>query len=160
MLLQAVIGAHLEALEDFSIGSLDMSITLWMSNGRIADLDAKILTVSLKCAVGELGPIVGDDPVQDPNLQTMDLINLTADCLLILTTGVASDHFVNLWMAMYRYRNPLMAPMALENRSMMSSSHTANGHEAGIICSVCTSVWMRLVRNWHISHLFTSSMAS
>jgi hypothetical protein len=66
MLLQAVIGAHLEALEDFSIGSLGMSITLWMSNGCITDLDAKFLAVSLKCAVGGLGPIVGDDPVQDP----------------------------------------------------------------------------------------------
>jgi hypothetical protein len=32
MLLQAVIGARLEAFEDFSICSLDLSITLWMSN--------------------------------------------------------------------------------------------------------------------------------
>jgi hypothetical protein len=30
-----------------------------------------------------------------PNLQMIDLINLTADCLMILTIGVASDHFVN-----------------------------------------------------------------
>jgi hypothetical protein len=29
-------------------------------------LDAKILTVSLECTAGELGPIVGDDPVKDP----------------------------------------------------------------------------------------------
>jgi hypothetical protein len=50
MLLQAVIGACPETLEDFSIGSLDLSITLWMSNRRIVDLDAKILIVSLKCA--------------------------------------------------------------------------------------------------------------
>jgi hypothetical protein len=63
MLLQAIIGAHLEALEDFSIGSLDLSITLWMSNRRIADLDAKILTISLEHTTGELGPVVGDDPV-------------------------------------------------------------------------------------------------
>jgi hypothetical protein len=50
----------------------------------------------LKCVVGELGPVVSDDPVQDPNLQMMDL---TMDCLLILTTGVTSDHLVNLSMA-------------------------------------------------------------
>jgi hypothetical protein len=66
MLLQVVIGVCPEALEDFSIGSLDLSITLWMSNRRIAYLDAMILTVSLKCAAGELGPVVGDDPIQDP----------------------------------------------------------------------------------------------
>jgi hypothetical protein len=65
MLLQAVIGAHLEALEDFSIGSLNLSITLWMSNGRIVDFDAKILVVSLECTAGELGPIVSDDPIRD-----------------------------------------------------------------------------------------------
>jgi hypothetical protein len=66
MLLQAVIRACLEALEDFSIGSLNLSITLWMSNRYIVDLDAKILTVSLEHAVGELGPVVRDDPVRDP----------------------------------------------------------------------------------------------
>jgi hypothetical protein len=66
MLLQAVIGARLEAFKDFSIGSFDFPITLWMSNGHIADLDAKILVVSLKCTAGELGPIIGDDSVRDP----------------------------------------------------------------------------------------------
>jgi hypothetical protein len=66
MLLQAIIGACLEALENFSVGSLDLSITLWMSNGRIADLDAKILAVSLERAGGELEPVVGVDPIQVP----------------------------------------------------------------------------------------------
>jgi hypothetical protein len=66
MLLQAVIRVCLEALEDFSIGSLNLSITLWMSNRYIVDLDAKILTVSLEHAVGELGPVVRDDPVRGP----------------------------------------------------------------------------------------------
>jgi hypothetical protein len=66
MLLQAVIGVYLETIEDFSVGSLDLPITPWMSNRRIADLNAKILTVSFERAAGELGPIVGDDPVQDP----------------------------------------------------------------------------------------------
>jgi hypothetical protein len=55
----------LKTLEDFSIGSLDLSVTFWMSNERITDLDAKVLAVSLKCTAGELGPIVGHDPVQD-----------------------------------------------------------------------------------------------
>jgi hypothetical protein len=32
----------------------------------IADLNAKVLVVPLECAAGELGPIVGDDPVRNP----------------------------------------------------------------------------------------------
>jgi hypothetical protein len=36
-----------------------------MSNGRIVDFDAKILTVSLERTAGELGPIVSDDPIRD-----------------------------------------------------------------------------------------------
>jgi hypothetical protein len=88
-----------------------------------------------------------------PNLQTMDLMNLTEDCLLILTTGVAYGHLVNLSMAMFRYRNPLTA---LGNGPRMSSPHTANTHEGRIICSVCAGVWICLAWNWHASHLFSS----
>jgi hypothetical protein len=66
MLLQAVISACLEALEDFSVFTFDLSITLWMGNGHIADLDAKIFTISLECTASELGPVVSDDPVRDP----------------------------------------------------------------------------------------------
>jgi hypothetical protein len=96
MLFQAIIGASLETLKDFCVGSLHLAIALWVSNRGIADFYVKIFTVPLECVVGELGPVVSDDPVQDPNLQMMDL---TMDCLLILTTGVTSDHLVNLSMA-------------------------------------------------------------
>jgi hypothetical protein len=34
-----------------------------------------------------------------PNPHMMDLMNFIVDCLLILTTGVASCHLVNLLMA-------------------------------------------------------------
>jgi hypothetical protein len=68
----------------------------------------------------------------------IDMINLNVDCLLILTTGVTSYHFVNLSMVTYRYRYP---PMTLRNGPRMSIPHTVNGHEGGIICSICTSVW-------------------
>jgi hypothetical protein len=53
------------ALKDFCIGSLHLAIGLWMSNGRIADLDAQILTVPLDGTAGELGPVVHDDPIWD-----------------------------------------------------------------------------------------------
>jgi hypothetical protein len=63
MLLQAIIGTRLETLEDFSIGSLNLLVALRMC---IANLDAKVLAISLKHAACELGPVVRDDPIWDP----------------------------------------------------------------------------------------------
>jgi hypothetical protein len=107
----------------------------------IVDLDAKILAVFLKHVTGELGPMSVMILFMTPNLQMTDFMNLTVDCLLILTTRVAFGHLVNLSMMTYRYRNPLMA---LGNGPRMSSPHMANGHEGGIICSVCACDWIRL----------------
>jgi hypothetical protein len=72
-----------------------------------------------------------------PTLQMINLINLTTDCFLILTTGVAFGHFVNLSMATYRYGYP---PTALGNGPRMFIPHTMNNHEGGIICSICAGV--------------------
>jgi hypothetical protein len=66
MSLQAIVGVSLKALEYFYIGMLHMSITLWMSNRGIANLDAKIFTVPLESTTSKLGPIAGDDFVWDP----------------------------------------------------------------------------------------------
>jgi hypothetical protein len=66
MLLQAIVGASLKALAYFNIGMLHLSIALWMSNRRIANLDAMIFAVPLEGTASKLGPIVGDDPVWDP----------------------------------------------------------------------------------------------
>jgi hypothetical protein len=66
MLLQAIIGASLMALEYFHIGTLYVPIAFWMSNRGIANLDAKILAVPLEGTASKLGPIVGDDPIWDP----------------------------------------------------------------------------------------------
>jgi hypothetical protein len=79
-----------------------------------------------------------------PNLYMMDLMNFTADCLLILTTGVASGHLVNLSMVTYRNQYP---PTARGNGLTMSSPHTVKGHEGGIICSVCASMLICLAWN-------------
>jgi hypothetical protein len=95
-------------------------------------------------------PLVNWDPLSvmirfgTPNLHMMDLMNFIADCLLILTTGVASDHLVNLSMATYRN---LYTPTARGNGPTMSSPHTSKGHEGGIICSVCDSMWICLTWN-------------
>jgi hypothetical protein len=40
MFLQAIIGAGLETVKDFYVGSFDVSIALWVSNRYIANLDA------------------------------------------------------------------------------------------------------------------------
>jgi hypothetical protein len=66
MLLQAIIGASLNAVEYFYIGTLHLSITFWMSNRCIANLDVKIFAVPLKGTASKLELIVGDDPVWDP----------------------------------------------------------------------------------------------
>jgi hypothetical protein len=137
MLFQAIIGACLEIPEYFSIGPLNLPIALWMCDRRIIDLDAEVFAVLFKHSTGTLGPIVCDDPVRDPNLQKIDLINLTADCLLIMTTRVAFIHFVNLSTATYKYRYPLMA---LGNGLRMSSPHMGKGHEGGNICSIYAGV--------------------
>jgi hypothetical protein len=66
MLLQAIVGTNLKALEYFCIGMLHLSIAIWMSNRRIANLDAKIFVVPLQGTTSKLAPIVGDDLVWDP----------------------------------------------------------------------------------------------
>jgi hypothetical protein len=66
MLLQAIVGVSIKALEYFFIGMLHLAIALWMSNKRVANLDAKIFAIPLEGTASKLGPIVGDDPVWNP----------------------------------------------------------------------------------------------
>jgi hypothetical protein len=66
MLLQAIVRECFETLENFYIGSFNLTIARWVSNRRIANLDAKVFTVPLEGVVGKLGPIVSYDSVQDP----------------------------------------------------------------------------------------------
>jgi hypothetical protein len=53
-----------------------------LDDGRIEDLDAKILAVSLEHAAGELRLVVGDDPVQD--LKPVDDRLDELDCGLLI----------------------------------------------------------------------------
>jgi hypothetical protein len=53
-----------------------------MSNRCIADLDANVLAVPLKCAAGKLGPVVGDDPIRDSKSTDDGLDKL--DCGLLV----------------------------------------------------------------------------
>jgi hypothetical protein len=84
MLFQAIISASLKTLKNFCVGSLHLAIVLWVSNGRIANFYAKIFTVPLECIAGKLGPIVSDDPVQDPKLADDGLDKLDFGLLIDL----------------------------------------------------------------------------
>jgi hypothetical protein len=72
----------LETLKDFYVGYLHLAIALWVSNGCIANFYFKNFTVPLECAVGELGPVINDDPVQDPKPADDGLDKL--DCGLLI----------------------------------------------------------------------------
>jgi hypothetical protein len=63
MLLQAIIGASLKALEYFHIDPCHLPIAFCMSNKGVSNLDDKIFTVPLEGTASKLGPIVGGDPV-------------------------------------------------------------------------------------------------
>jgi hypothetical protein len=80
MLFQAVIGACLETLEYFSVGSLDLSIALQMCNRCIADLDAEVFVVFFKTLLVNWDPLLVMILFGTPNLQTIDLINMIVDC--------------------------------------------------------------------------------
>jgi hypothetical protein len=82
MLLEAIISASLKNLKNFYVGSLHLVIALWVSNRSIASFYANIIAVSLECAAGELGPIVSDDHVRDPEPVVDGLDEL--DCRLLV----------------------------------------------------------------------------
>jgi hypothetical protein len=81
MFFQAIKGEGLETLKDFCVGSFDLSIVFCVSNRCIANLDAQFFTLFLEGTAGKLGPVM--ILFGTPNKQTIDLMNLTADCLLI-----------------------------------------------------------------------------
>jgi hypothetical protein len=65
MLLQSIVCASPETVEYFCVGSLNLTIAFWMSNRRVANLDAQVFIVPLKSAASKLGPIVSYDSVQE-----------------------------------------------------------------------------------------------
>jgi hypothetical protein len=141
MLFQGIIGVSLETLKDFCVGSLHLTIALWVSNGGIADFYAKIFTLSLECAVAELGPVVSDNPVQDVKPTDDGLDKL--DCGLLIDL----DHRGRLRSLGEFVDGDIEIPIPSDGPGKwprMSNPQTANGHEGGIICSVYAGVWICL----------------
>jgi hypothetical protein len=94
-----------------------------MSHRRKAELGADALAILLEEPTFELGPVVRNDRLGTPNLQIIELRKATTAPWVILTTGVASSHFVNLSIATKRKRYP---SIALGNGPRISTPHTAN----------------------------------
>jgi hypothetical protein len=130
MLFKAVIGACLESPEDFCVCPLSLAIAPGMSQKRKVELGVDALAILLEEPTFELGPVVRNDTAWDPKFVDIDLRKATATPWVILTIGVASGHFVNLSIATKRKRYP---PTALGNGPRISTPHTTNGQEGGII---------------------------
>jgi hypothetical protein len=64
---------------------------------------------------------------------TLDLMNLTTDCLLMVTTRVSFGHLVDLLMAKYRYR---WLPTTLGKGHRISNPQIVKDYEVGIIFSI------------------------
>jgi hypothetical protein len=95
-----------------------------MSHGRKAELGADVLAILLNDPTCKLGPVVRNDTAWDPKSTVDQLEESDSSTLVILTIGVASDHFVKLSMATKRNRYP---PTALGNGLRISTPHMANG---------------------------------
>jgi hypothetical protein len=65
MLFKIVVGANLEPPEYLNISPLYLAIASGVCHRSEAELDVDVLTIFLKVPALELGPIIGDDSVQD-----------------------------------------------------------------------------------------------
>jgi hypothetical protein len=66
MFLKFGVGMDLEPPEDLSISPLHLAIASGMCHRSETELHADVLAVLLEVLALELGPIVGDNPVRDP----------------------------------------------------------------------------------------------
>ena len=64
--MQPVESSGLEPAQHFSVRPLCLTVASRVSNRSEADLGAKVLDVLYEGAARELGVVVGDDPVRDP----------------------------------------------------------------------------------------------
>jgi hypothetical protein len=140
MHFEAIIGACLESIEDFCVFPLKESIEDFCVAWPLLlgwALDAKQSWVPMPSQYSWKSRLLNwvllsiRIRLGTPNLQTIDLRKATTAPWVILIIVVASGHFVNLSMVTKRKR---YLPTALGNSPRISTPHTANGQEGGIIC--------------------------
>jgi hypothetical protein len=131
MLLQVVIGARLESPEDLCICPFRLAIASGVGHGCKAELGADALAIFLEDSTCKLGYVVRNDTVWDPKS--------TDDGLEESDSGPLGDvdHRGGLWPLSELVdgdKEVRYPPMALGNGPRISTPHTANGQEGGIIC--------------------------
>ena len=83
--VESVKDAWLKSLEDHAIGTLDLTISTWMSDRGPVDPDVISITEVQELLPGEVSSVVGDDTVR--NTETVDDVKEEVDCLFRANVG-------------------------------------------------------------------------
>ena len=96
VLVEPVEDAWLKSLEDHAIGTLDLTVSTWMSDRGLVDPDVVSITEVQELFPGEVSPIVSDDTVR--NAEPVDDVEEEFDHPFRADVGdeLASIHLVNL----------------------------------------------------------------
>ena len=68
VLVESVEDAWPKSLEDHAIGTLDLTISTWMSDRGLVDPDAVSITEVQELLPGEVSPVVRDDTIRNTEL--------------------------------------------------------------------------------------------
>ena len=84
ILIESVEDSWLESLEDHAIGSLDLTVSTWMSDQGLVDHDAVSIIEVQELLPGEVSSVVSDDTIR--NTKTVDDVKEELDCLFRATS--------------------------------------------------------------------------
>ena len=118
-------------MEDHAIGTLHLPVRLWVCHSRPVHTYVEAIAERQEFLACELGAVVGDDRVWDPEPE--DDVGEEQNCLLgfDLADGSSLDPLGNLSTATSKWVKP---PGAFFSGPTRSSQHTANGHVMGMVC--------------------------
>ena len=85
VLIESIEDAWLKSLEDHAIGTLDLTVSTWMSDRGPVDPDAVSITEVLELLPGEVSPVVSDDTVR--NTESVDDVEEEFDHLFRVEIG-------------------------------------------------------------------------
>ena len=132
MTLEDVEASGLEALEDFCVCSLGLTIAAWVSHRGEADLDAELVAVGSEDAAGELRAIIGDDTVRHTEAADQ------APDELHRGSGWYGAHWFDLGPLgelVDGHEEEAVAPLRLREGAQNVQPQTANGQESGMVWS-------------------------
>ena len=85
VLIESVENAWLKSLEDHVIGTLDLTVSTWVSDRGLVDPDAVSITKVQELLPSEVSPVVGDDAVR--NAELVDDVEEEFDGLFQVNVG-------------------------------------------------------------------------